>query len=198
MASLENPQSEFSSSWKWHMSALTSENAKGVSNMYPISPRLTASTEAGPQQKKPPLSSCGVESTICQPPYPGGRSGRAIHTSFHTWKFQQESLQSPSGPFSIRSPKTSKYLKTQLVRITSKVGSKPTDTKLKFWLYIFQRISPRLQLSWPPEYWVLIWHFLKNKAEATFLRPSALKTSQTQHIENPFWRFWASWKWNQP
>lgn len=58
------------------------------------------------------LFSWGVASTTCQPPYPGGRSGRDIHTSFHVWQFQQESRQFPSGPLIISSPSLVKYLST--------------------------------------------------------------------------------------
>ena len=57
---------------------------------------LAYSTRSSFRASLPPLISCGVESMACHPPYPTGKSGRAIHTSFHTWKFQMES-SSPSG-----------------------------------------------------------------------------------------------------
>ena len=67
-----------------HTSAIT----KFVSNTTEF-PSLMAFREAGPVRYSPPcgLSSWGVASTACQPSNPAGRSGRASHTSFHTWKF---------------------------------------------------------------------------------------------------------------
>ena len=67
-----------------HTSAIT----KFVSNTTEF-PSLMAFREAGPVRYPPPcgLSSWGVASTACQPSNPAGRSGRASHTSFHTWKF---------------------------------------------------------------------------------------------------------------
>ena len=67
-----------------HTSAIT----KFVSNTTEF-PSLMAFREAGPVRYPPPcgLSSWGMASTACQPSNPAGRSGRASHTSFHTWKF---------------------------------------------------------------------------------------------------------------
>lgn len=71
---------------------LTSAKTNGVSCLRKTWPERMALTEAGPQRKVPWLVSWGVESTACQPPCPGGRSGLAIQQSFHTWKFLQEKL----------------------------------------------------------------------------------------------------------
>ena len=71
-----------------HTHVHTSAMTKFVSNTTEF-PSLMAFREAGPVRYPPPcgLSSWGVASTACQPSNPAGRSGRAIHTSFHTWKF---------------------------------------------------------------------------------------------------------------
>lgn len=69
-AILMKPHSEFSSSWKWHSSALSWQYMKGVSYWKPTSPRRTASTLAGPQWYTDSASSWGVASIICHPPYP--------------------------------------------------------------------------------------------------------------------------------
>ena len=144
-----NPQWEESSSWKWQISALTSENSEGVSKAKPTSPRRTASMETGPHwflSVRPwkysygifqhvnsislswsvpnlpellPDCCFGVASMHCQPPYPWGRSVRAINTSVHAWKVQIESWLSPSGPPLISSPNTSKYLSIERVWLVS-------------------------------------------------------------------------------
>ncbi len=67
--------------------ALTSAKMKGVSNFRLTCPLRTAEMGLGPQRCEPWLSSWGVASTTCHPPLPGGRSGRVIQDSFHTWKF---------------------------------------------------------------------------------------------------------------
>ncbi len=69
--------------------ALTSAKTKGVSNLRSTCPLRMAATGLGPQRCEPSLSSWGVESTTCHPPLPGGRPGRDIQDSFHTWKFLQ-------------------------------------------------------------------------------------------------------------
>lgn len=68
----------------------TSAKTNGVSCLRKTWPERMALMEAGPQRKVPWLVSWGVESTACQPPCPGGRSGLAIQQSFHTWKFLHE------------------------------------------------------------------------------------------------------------
>lgn len=70
------------------LSAFTSEYRKLASYGRLISPNLTARTGAGPQRYQPSDFSCGVASTACQPPYVlllKAKSGRSIHSSFHTW-----------------------------------------------------------------------------------------------------------------
>lgn len=46
----EKPQSDSGFSWKWQMSAFTSENTKGVSYKKPTSPLKIASTDVGPHR----------------------------------------------------------------------------------------------------------------------------------------------------
>lgn len=55
----------------------------------------------------PELSSCGVASIICHPPYPGGRSGRSIQASFQQWKFLEiKVLKNSNRAICLISPQT--------------------------------------------------------------------------------------------
>ena len=76
----------------------------------------------------PSDASWGVASIACQPPYPLGKSGRAIQTSFQTWKFQIESFNVIISLSGVPNP---------LVLIFSHVYSSPPSSKnrsmVKLW-----------------------------------------------------------------